>query len=338
MSSAAARTAEELRFAALLGQERAKEFLKRAHTGRRMAHAFLFRGPAGTGKLRAARTFAAYINCAAPNDDDACGRCPSCLKIRSGNHPDLLLVEPDGVAVKISQVRELIKALAFPPFEAAVRVVIMTDIHTMRREAANSLLKTLEEPPAATIFILLADDAGDILPTILSRCQEVPFFALPYGELAEELGRREPLDRDAARTLAGIAEGSLGRSLLLHSLELLPFRRELLEGLLALSPHDPARVEQLFSLAERAAQLKEQLPELFGLLRSWYRDLALYQAGVSEERLINQDLLPLLAKAARRWPPAAIDSKVERLRLAEKQLARNCNRAQVCEMLFFALL
>ena len=131
----------------VLGQEKAKKMLRRAVRGNRLSHAYLFRGPAGVGKKTLARAFGNYLNCQNPtNGQDACASCQSCHKLKSGNHPDLLVVEPEGVSIKIKQIRELKHALTFPPFEANYRIVLITDVHAMRREAANSLLKILEEP------------------------------------------------------------------------------------------------------------------------------------------------------------------------------------------------
>ncbi|MCK4839939.1 MAG: ATP-binding protein, partial [Desulfobulbaceae bacterium] len=151
----------------ILGQEKAKKMLRRAVANNRLGHAYLFRGPVGVGKKTLARAFGNYLNCQNPTDSqDACTICQSCRKLKSGNQPDLLVIEPEGVSIKIKQIRELKHALTFPPFEAKYRIVLITDIHTMRREAANSLLKILEEPPVGNQLLLTGDEASAILPTI----------------------------------------------------------------------------------------------------------------------------------------------------------------------------
>ena len=127
-------------FKNLLGHDKAKSLLQEAAAKNKIGHAYLFRGPDGVGKKRAALTLAAYLNCITPLESDACGHCPSCRKYISSNHPDLIHIIPEGAAIKIAQVRQLKHLLAFPPLEAKVRVIILEDIHTMRREAANSLL------------------------------------------------------------------------------------------------------------------------------------------------------------------------------------------------------
>jgi len=326
-----------LSFAGIIGQDKAKKLLHRAVTQGRLAHAFLFKGPMGVGKKTLARTFAAALNCQTPADHEPCGRCPSCRKFTGGSHPDFLVIEPEGAAIKINQVRELKKTLAFPPFEAKIRVALLCDIHTMRREAANSLLKTLEEPPAQTMLILTADEAGGILPTILSRCQTVPFFPLPQPEVAKILAQEAGITPESAATLAAMAEGSLGRARLLLAKDLLGLRSEIIDQLLHLEPNTPATIQALSELAETAAKLKEDLGELLALLTTWLHDLLLFGHGATGS-IINHDLSPTFPAACRRWSGSQLSDKLRLLDTARKQLARNCNPTAVCEVLFFGLL
>jgi len=326
-----------LSFAGIIGQDKAKKMLRRAVAQDRLAHAFLFKGPMGVGKKTLARTFAAALNCQTPQGAEPCGHCPSCRKFNAGSHPDFIVIEPEGAAIKINQVRELKKNLAFPPFEAKIRVALLCEIHTMRREAANSLLKTLEEPPAQTMIVLTADEAGGILPTILSRCQTVPFFPLPQEEVAEILAQEAKITPESAATLAAMAEGSLGRARLLLAKDLLGLRREIIDHLLRLQPNTPAAVQALFELAESAAKLKEDLSELLNLLTTWLHDLLLFGHGASGS-IINHDLSPTFPAACRRWSGGQLSERLRLMDTARKQLARNCNPTAVCEVLFFGML
>ncbi|MBU0480356.1 MAG: DNA polymerase III subunit delta' [Proteobacteria bacterium] len=326
-----------LTISSVLGQEKAKKMLRRAVTGNRLSHAYLFRGPAGVGKRTLGRAFARYLNCLSPTDtQDACCSCASCHKFASGSHPDLMVIEPVGVSIKIEQIRELKHALSFPPYEAGVRVVILTEVHTMRREAANSLLKILEEPPPGNLLILTGNEAGDILPTISSRCQAVPFVGLSTG-LIEETLVADGIDRDTARTLAAMTGNSLGQARLLAGQGLLEIRRTLIEKLLATSPGKPETAESVFALAETTSSHKEDLPEILELIRSWLRDLILLSCRV-EGRIINHDLSSLLEQAGGRWDYNDLLIRLDLIDKARRQLARNCNRTLVCEALYFGLL
>lgn len=331
-------TDSHLSFNSLIGQDRAKDLLGRSWAKNKMAHAYLFRGPAGVGKKRAALTMAAYVNCHQPTDQDVCGNCPSCRKFRSGTHPDLLVIKPDGAMIKINQIRELKHAVTFPPFEARYRVTLLEDVQTMRREAANSLLKTLEEPPADNIFILTADEAGDLLPTIISRCQTIPFHALPYDRVAQALTAEGTLTEETAATLAAVSEGSLGRARLLRDNELLAFRQEVVESLLGLTPEKPEIEAVIFQLAEKAAELKENLTELFSLLKIWFRDLMLVATGSRKSLVVSKDIMSAIPAALERWNLQDLFNKISLIDRAEKELGRNCNRGLVCEVLFLGLI
>jgi DNA polymerase-3 subunit delta' len=328
----------ELCFKHILGHDKAKSLLQEAAAKNKIGHAYLFRGPDGVGKKTMALTFAAYLNCQNHQEGDACCRCASCRKYISGNHPDLIHITPEGAAIKIGQIRALKHQLAFPPLEAAVRTIILEDVHTMRREAANSLLKTLEEPAPNNLLILTADQAGEILPTIISRCQIIPFGALDHEDMARVLMKENGIEKAQALTLASVAEGSLGRAKLLLQHDLLAFRQEVVEQLLLLQNGQPETVAQVFLLSEKAAALKENINEFLALLRLWYRDLVLVAAGAPMSSVASKDLASSLPTAIKRWNLAQIYERIQLLDRAEKQLLRNCTRSLVLETLFFDLI
>jgi DNA polymerase-3 subunit delta' len=329
----------ELQFKFLLDHEKPKSLLLEAAANNKLGHAYLFRGPDGVGKKRAALTLAAALNCTSPVKHDACGRCVSCRKYGSGSHPDLLLISPDGAAIKIGQVRELKHKLAFSPLEAKIRVIILEDVHTMRREAANSLLKTLEEPAPGNLLILTADHAGDILPTILSRCQLIPFGPLDHNNLARVLMQETEMPESRALALAAVAEGSLGRARLLLDENILALRQELVEHLLTTEKNPAETIPLVLRLSDKCAALKENIHELLALLRLWYRDLVLIAAGTAPEvSAANKDLASFMETVKGRWSLVQLHERLRLLDRAERQLLRNCSRTLVLETLFFDLI
>ncbi len=312
------------------GQHQARNLLSRSLQTDRLAHAYLFRGPEGVGKQLFARGLAAAVNCEQRQGLSGCGVCSSCKKIAAGSHPDFLVVSPEKGAIKISQVRKLIKDLSFAPYEAKTRVVLIEDVHSMRQEAANSLLKTLEEPPADNLLILTADLAGNVLQTIISRCQTVPFYALSIAETTTILTTQDSeLGSGAAELLARLSEGSPGRAQLLQRCELIDFWNDLLQLLIDPSGDEAANVTQILKMAEAMAALKEDLPHLFALIRLWIRDclFAIHDQQTGAESL----------ETRKDWNSGQYFAKLQAINQAEKELGRNCNRTLVCEVLLFQL-
>ena len=304
-------------FTALKGQERAKTFLGRVLSSKRLAHAYLFRGPDGVGKQLCARIVAAAVNCAGSHEDGGCGSCRSCRKFITGNHPDISVISPEKGTIGIDRIRELSKSLSYPPYESEMRVVILEDVHTMRAEAGNSLLKTLEEPPENNLLILTAESSSEVLPTITSRCQSVPFFGLPVEQCSAVICSVDgDIAKEEAAMLSQLAEGSPGKALLFREKGLVKTWKEVIEVVSMQERHSVSRV---LKTAELLAALKDDLQPLLGLIRIWLRDRMLSESG-SGASSMEKFLLRLAS-----------------LENAERQLARNCNRALVCEVLLFNL-
>ncbi len=150
----------------------------------RLPHALLFSGPSGLGKMTVARHFAQWLLCLYRKEDAACDDCKSCKLVLAESHPDLYIIEPaDDKSIKIDQIRSLVQSLAQSPNAAQQKIVILKQAHTMNRMAGNALLKSLEEPPGATVFILTTDKPSFLLPTIRSRCTPVRFPLPTRAEL-----------------------------------------------------------------------------------------------------------------------------------------------------------
>lgn len=194
----------------ILGQDGAVKGLRHAFLKEHVSHAYLFEGPDGVGKCTTALAFAELLLCEAPQGADACGICNSCRMFRAGSHPDFITIVPDGKSIKIKQIRELRDRLSVASRQGGYTVVLMEDADTMGIEAANALLKTIEEPQGPSVFLLLAE--SDKLPkTILSRVQRLYFRPLSEGvmtTLLEGMG-----DSERMQLAIGLSEGSMTRAL-----------------------------------------------------------------------------------------------------------------------------
>lgn len=178
-------------FQDIVGHERQIEQLQSCLVQHRIPHAFLFYGLEGIGKKTTAFTFAKALNCLTNEHDtgprDACDTCLSCGKADHNNHLDIVVLEPEGPFIKIQAIRNLQERMKFKPWEGKKRVCIIDSAERMNDAAANALLKTLEEPPAANIIILISPLPSQLPATILSRCQQVRFNPLPEEKVASFL-------------------------------------------------------------------------------------------------------------------------------------------------------
>ncbi len=323
-------------FTKLSGQGKAKRMLKRSLAADRIPHSYIFKGPEGVGRKLFGRGFAAAINCRNPQGIAACGVCSSCIKFHSGNHPDFLVITPDGGGIRINQVRKLSRDLTYPPYESAMRVVILEDVHTMRQEAANSLLKTLEEPPENNLLILTAESSQEILATLTSRCQVVPFSRLDDDDTAKIL-ENHGVEPGNAHLLAHLSGGSPGRALALKDTEIVELWKDIV-AVLSVRAIDPGSdLSVVLQLAEKMAGLKDHLDHLLGLLKVWLRDLLVVHHAPSLPGETTLQLLKVASPDLKSWSSEQLFAKVQAIDFAERALTRNCNRLLVCEVLLFKL-
>jgi DNA polymerase-3 subunit delta' len=191
----------------LAGQEAVVGQLQAAVTGG-MTHAWLFTGPPGSGRSVAARAFAAALLC----ENGGCGVCPSCRQVRAGTHADLLLVRPEGLSYGVKQTRDLVLRAAGAPAGGRWLVVLFEDADRCTEQAANALLKAIEEPAPRTVWLLCAPSAEDLVTTIRSRCRVVTLRVPPSESVARVLVERDGIDHDRALAAARAAQGHVGRA------------------------------------------------------------------------------------------------------------------------------
>jgi DNA polymerase-3 subunit delta' len=323
-------------FTQLFGQEKARRMLQRSLATDRVPHAYIFKGPGGVGRKLFARGFAAAINCHNNSTFSACGLCSSCMKIYSGNHPDFQVVSPEKGGIKIAQIRKLCKDLTYPPYESQMRVVVLEDVHGMRPEAANCLLKTLEEPPENNLLILTTDSSQEILATLTSRCQVVPFSSLQDDDTATIL-KRHGVGPGDAQLFAHLSGGSPGKALLLVNMEIIELWRDIVLILSAEGGRPDFEIGVILKLAEKMAGLKDHLDHLLTFLRVWLKDLlvARYCSSAVEGTMLQ--FLKEEPRKLKSWNSAQLFARLRAVDIAERALARNCNRLLVCEVLLFKL-
>jgi DNA polymerase III subunit delta' len=304
-------------------------------------HALLFCGIEGVGKAQAALLLAMALNCGAPAARAAgagpCGECRACRNLQAGQHPDLLTVAPEGPLIRVAQVRQLCASLAMKPYAARTRVVIIKDARAMNPEAGNALLKVLEEPPDRTVLILLATQTADLLPTIVSRCQQLRFGPIARRCLQTLLAERHGVAPGAAEIAAAMSGGSLTRALRFSQADWIA-RRDWLIAAIGLDRPETLSsrpLDVLLAVAEKLAGHKAWIPEALDLIVAWLRDLLVFRHAPA--RLINQDRAALLGRASGRMTDEALLQRIQAVGSARSHIEANLNARLVLERLMLQL-
>jgi DNA polymerase-3 subunit delta' len=280
-------------------------------------HSLLFTGIDGIGKRKTAVALGMALNCLSPVGVSACGKCLSCHKIISGSHPDIITVKPDGVFIKIDQVRDVSRELRFAPLEGNKRIVIINDAQAMNLQASNAILKILEEPPRHTILILTATQA---------------FRPIPYDKVAEVLVGLRGLEIETATTLAVLTKGSLGKALSVDGEGWTVWRSSLLEQVSSFSTRS---IQPVFAFAETLSGDKDRLADALDILMTWFRDALMYK--VSPERIINKDLMDKIQHASKGQSISELLGKIEVVNSAQAAISRNSNPRLALEVMMMRL-
>ncbi|MDO3681520.1 DNA polymerase III subunit delta' [Paenibacillus ehimensis] len=281
-------------FQSITGQERVKRMLQNSLRTDKVSHAYIFTGAPGTGRRAMARAFAQAIYCKVL-PDDACGECLDCRKVEHGNHPDLHWIVPDGASIKIDQIRELQKQFAYRASASNIKMYILEDADKLTVQAANSLLKFLEEPTSQVVAVLITDNGQALLPTIRSRSQWIPFLPMGRSSMKELLLQEghPPVLVQAAVNLAAGPEAA----------------RELIQGngfaelrnlVIQLARESLSRLPSAMLTAQQKlakGEFSEQLPRFMDMLILWLKDMVQLKLG-SREELIYTDQLDWMSQQA----------------------------------------
>ncbi len=330
----------------VVGNERAVDLLRRSLASGRTAQAYLIVGPPGVGKATVGMLLAKAVNC--EGEDPPCGRCAQCIRVDRGVHPDVMVIrrgmtfdedeEGASTRVGIGAVRQLIRDASLLPMAGRHRVFIILDAETMTVEAANALLKTLEEPPPHVLIILIAADDSALPETVRSRCLRLELRPVGTARVADLL-RERGLEPELARLVAALGRGRVGRSLALaHDVEWLRWRQELLDrqaGLLA-SGDAAGALRWAQELAEAFGRDRDLVFEALDLLAEWWRDVLLVQVG-APELITNRDREAEIGRAARDLSRDRVADAIRQIRRARRLLEQNVHARLTLDNLMLGL-
>ena len=320
----------------LIGNEWAVDMLKKHVTNGTTRHAYLFAGPPGLGRRTLALRFAQALNCQSPVEAGIpCGQCRDCKQIAAMQHADLAIVqsESEGSVLKVDQIREARRTLVLKPYQAQYRVALFLRFQEANANAANALLKTLEEAPSYAVLILTADSPEQLLPTIVSRCEVIRLRPLRVEEVQSELETRG-LETGKAKLIAHLSGGRFGYALrLLEDESLLERREERLNDLQSLI--SATRVEK-FAYADKLARDKESMRQAILIWLSYWRDVLLRTAQ-AETPLTNVDRNVEIEDLAQRLDLSMTRRVVTGLEDVLDKIKRNVNSRLLAEVLLLDL-
>lgn len=323
-------------FSSLIGNERIKKLLQRAVAEDRIGQSLLMAGPRGVGKYQFAIALAQALNCEQVKQGVPCGSCLACLRVERGEHADVRTIlreskdpsfkkEPKSQFVKIDQIRVMCEQAQFRPYEGRRRVFIIDDAEWLRHEAANSLLKTLEEPPSTSLVILVTSKPYVLLETVRSRCQMLNFAPLSASEIEEHLLMKK-MPADEARLRARLSRGSVG-----HALEIdLNGYRETRDKMLDLveTLGVTREVAKLISASEYLGRKieKDEFEVHIDVLLVLLDDLFHLKLNALEASLTNADIAERLKRVSEKITFDQINGWVERIEEIFRAMPRNVNR------------
>lgn len=329
----------------LVGQDRAVNLLQRNLEQGSVAHAYLVVGPPHVGKMTLALELAQALNC--QEAKAPCGECEPCQRVAAGNHADVQVIglksngnsnDRPQTEISVEQVDDMQRAASLPPFEGKYKVFIIDGAEAMSHSAANRLLKTLEEPSAGMVFILLTANDSFLPETVVSRCQRLELRPLPTAQVTAALNERRSLEQAKSELLSRLCHGRLGWALTVADDEsLLERRDQLLEKLLEVIRGDnEARFDYAAQLAAQFGKNRAAVHEVLDLWLDWWRDLLLVKLG-STDTITNVDHEAELAEMAQGYSLPQIRAFIGSVQSAAEQLEQNANPRLALEVLMLTI-
>ena len=315
-----------MNFAEIIGQEDVKSLLKNAIKSGNTSHAYIFSGESGSGKMMLAEAFASMLLCENPSNEDSCGQCHSCKQAIGRNNPDIIYIthDEDKKNIGVDIIREKINNdIILKPYASKYKVYIVDEAERMNPQAQNALLKTIEEPPAYAVLILLTSNHNGLLQTILSRCVTVQMKPIGKNLIKSYLQEKLKIVDYQAEIVASFAQGNLGKAIeLSQSEEFNQMKTDVLRLVKKVSNIEEYEISEEIKLFET---YKLKMNEILDLIVLWFRDVLLYKSTRNESFLLFKDDFFDIKQQALNTSYNGIDEILAAIDLARKRLESNVN-------------
>lgn len=323
-------------FQDIIGQEQIKEHLQNALSTGKISHAYIINGEKSSGKEFIAKIFAMALQCE-QEGVEPCNECRSCKQALSKNQPDIIYVSHEKPnTISVDDIRAQVNNdVAIKPYSSKYKVYIINEAEKMTPQAQNAILKTLEEPPAYAVILLLVSNMNSLLPTILSRC-----VTLNMKPVRDELVRKFLMEElqvpdYKANVCVGFARGNVGKAKLLASSE--EFENIKAEALSLLKYIKDMEMQEIVAAIKKINEYKLEIQDYFDIIAIWYRDVLLFKATMDANQLIFRDEVQTLRKIAARCSYEGIERVIQALSTAKKRMEANVNFDLLMELLLLEI-
>lgn len=324
-----------MNFSEIVGQQDAKDNLINAIKNKKTSHAYIFSGEEGSGKLMMAEAFAKMLLCDNP-EDDSCGECKSCKQAESHNHPDIIYVTHEKSIISVDDIRYQINDdIVLKPYNGKYKIYIVDEAEKMKEPAQNALLKTIEEPPAYAIIILLTTNHNGFLQTILSRCVTIQMKPLLDSQIKRHLMDKYQIVDYQAELLSVFAQGNLGKAIdSMASEDFNDQRNAVLSTVKRIATLDGYEIDEHI---KAISVYKDHIEEYLSLMTLWYRDVLLYKATFDESRVVFKEDMFDIKKQAENNSYEGLEIIIKTIDETKKRLQANVNFELALQMLLLEI-
>lgn len=332
-------------FSDILGNEMIKEYFERTLANGQISHAYILTGEAGMGRKTLARAFAMTLLCennkvgaeaSEGTRGEPCGKCHSCIQFLSDNHPDVIYVTHEKEGISVNDVREQINGtVQIKPYSSPYKIYIVDDAEKMTVQAQNALLKTLEEPPAYVVILLLTTRSDSFLPTILSRCITLKLKPLYDEVIRDYLMERLHVEKSEADICTAFARGNLGKAIALSSSEeFARMRRSVMSLLKNIHTMD---IAQMMEVLKQWKEDKLDIEECLDFMQLWYRDVLMFKATQDTAGFIFKEEYKYIRETAAKSSFHGIEEILDAMEKAKQRLDANVNYELTMELMLLTI-